>query len=173
VGFFFITIKDKTNISLTFNILHLRQGSFTRKARTNFTLKIIVSMFVKLFMILVLHFLVNTAIQYKYGPYMGEEAIMGLFSSGFNSLFHFKGSISVISDNNIWHLKLINFTLKIIVSMFVKLFMILVLHLRQCFIVRIFVKRATDWSSCSDPSTWTSCCSFRCSPSKHLSSKMR
>jgi hypothetical protein len=31
---------------------------------------------------------------------------MGLFSSGFNSLFHFKGSISVISDNNIWHLKL-------------------------------------------------------------------
>jgi hypothetical protein len=43
------------NISLTFNILHLRQGSFTRKVRTNFTLKIIVSMFVKLFMILVLH----------------------------------------------------------------------------------------------------------------------
>jgi hypothetical protein len=39
--------------------------------------------------------------QYKYGPYMGEEAKMGLFSSGFNSLFHFKGSISVISDNNI------------------------------------------------------------------------
>lgn len=35
--------------------------------------------------------LVNTAIQYKYGPYMGEEAMMGLFSSGFNSLFHFKG----------------------------------------------------------------------------------
>ena len=52
---FFITIKDKTNISLMFNILHLRQGSFTRKVRTNFTLKIIVSMFVKLFMILVLH----------------------------------------------------------------------------------------------------------------------
>ena len=50
--------------------------------------------------------LVNTAIQYKYGPYMGEEAKMGLFSSGFNTLFHFKGSISVISDNNIWHLKL-------------------------------------------------------------------
>ena len=50
--------------------------------------------------------LVNTAIQYKYGPYMGEEAKMGLFSSGFNSLFHFKGSISVISDNNIWHLRL-------------------------------------------------------------------
>ena len=49
---------------------------------------------------------VNTAIQYKYGPYMGEEAKMGLFSSGFNTLFHFKGSISVISDNNIWHLKL-------------------------------------------------------------------
>jgi hypothetical protein len=45
--------------------------------------------------------LVPTAIQYKYGPYMGEEANMGLFSSGFNSLFHFKGSISVISDNNI------------------------------------------------------------------------
>jgi hypothetical protein len=32
---------------------------------------------------------------------MGEEAMMGLFSSGFNSLFHFKGSISVISDNKI------------------------------------------------------------------------
>ena len=28
-------------------------------------------------------------------------------------------------------------------------------------------------SSCSDPSTWTSCCSFRCSPSKHLSSSNR
>ena len=36
------------------------------------------------------------------------------------------------------------FTLKIIVSIFVKLFLILVLHLRQFFIVRIFVKRATD-----------------------------
>jgi hypothetical protein len=36
-----------------------------------------------------------------YGPYMGEEAMMGLFSSGFNTLFPFKGSISVISDNNI------------------------------------------------------------------------
>ena len=33
--------------------------------------------------------------------------------------------------------------LKIIVSIFVKLFVILVLHLRQFFIVRIFVKRAT------------------------------
>ena len=36
------------------------------------------------------------------------------------------------------------FTLKIIVSIFVKLFLILVLHLRQFFIVRIFVKRATE-----------------------------
>ena len=53
--FFLLTIKDKTNISLTFDILHLRQGSFTRKVRTNFKLKIIVSMFVKLLMILVLH----------------------------------------------------------------------------------------------------------------------
>ena len=35
-------------------------------------------------------------------------------------------------------------TLKIIVSIFVKLFLILVLHLRQFVIVRIFVKRATD-----------------------------
>jgi hypothetical protein len=35
------------------------------------------------------------------------------------------------------------FTLKIIVSIFVKPFLILVLHLRQFFIVRIFVKRAT------------------------------
>jgi hypothetical protein len=35
------------------------------------------------------------------------------------------------------------FTLKIIVSIFVKLFLILVLHLRQFFIVRIFVKTAT------------------------------
>jgi hypothetical protein len=35
------------------------------------------------------------------------------------------------------------FTLKIIVSIFVKHFLILVLHLRQFFIVRIFVKRAT------------------------------
>jgi len=53
--FFWLTIKDKTNISLTLKILHLRQGSFTRKVRTIFTLKIIVSIFVKLLMILVLH----------------------------------------------------------------------------------------------------------------------
>ena len=53
--FFSLTIKDKTKISLTINILHLRQGSFTRKVRTIFTLKIIVSIFVKLFLILVLH----------------------------------------------------------------------------------------------------------------------
>ena len=52
---FSLTIKDKTNISLTIKILHLRQSSFARKVRTIFTLKIIVSMFVKLFMILVLH----------------------------------------------------------------------------------------------------------------------
>ena len=50
-----LTIKDKTKISLTINILHLGQGSFTRKVRTIFTLKIIVSIFVKLFLILVLH----------------------------------------------------------------------------------------------------------------------
>ena len=50
-----LTIKDKTKISLTIKILHLGQGSFTRKVRTIFTLKIIVSIFVKLFLILVLH----------------------------------------------------------------------------------------------------------------------
>ena len=44
-----------TPVSLTINILHLGQGSFTRKVRTIFTLKIIVSIFVKLFLILVLH----------------------------------------------------------------------------------------------------------------------
>ena len=53
--FFSLKIKDKTNISLTIKILHLGQGSFTRKVRTIFTLKIIVSIFVKLFLILVLH----------------------------------------------------------------------------------------------------------------------
>ena len=52
---FSLTIKDETNISLTIKILHLRQVSFTRKVRTIFTLKIIVSILVKLFMILVLH----------------------------------------------------------------------------------------------------------------------
>ena len=36
------------------------------------------------------------------------------------------------------------FTLKITVSIFVKLFLILVLHLDKFFFVRIFVKRATD-----------------------------
>ena len=41
--------------SLTIKILHLGQGSFTRKVRTIFTLKIIVNIFVKLFLILVLH----------------------------------------------------------------------------------------------------------------------
>jgi hypothetical protein len=55
VLFFSLTIKDKTNISLTIKILHLEQGSFTRKVSTIFTLKIIVSIFVKLFLILVLH----------------------------------------------------------------------------------------------------------------------
>ena len=45
--FFSFTIKDKTKISLTIKILHLGQGGFT--------LKIIVSIFVKLFLILVLH----------------------------------------------------------------------------------------------------------------------
>ena len=55
VYFFSLTIKDKTNISLKITILHLGQGSFTRKVRTIFTLKIIVSIFVKLFLILVLH----------------------------------------------------------------------------------------------------------------------
>jgi hypothetical protein len=39
--FFSLTIKDKTKISLTINILHLGQGSFIRKVRTIFTLKII------------------------------------------------------------------------------------------------------------------------------------
>ena len=53
--FFSLTIKDKTKISLAIKILHLGQGSFTRKVRTIFTLKIIVSIFVKLFLILVLH----------------------------------------------------------------------------------------------------------------------
>ena len=54
--FLSLTIKDKTKISsLTIKILHLGQGSFTRKVRTIFTLKIIVSIFVKLFLILVLH----------------------------------------------------------------------------------------------------------------------
>jgi hypothetical protein len=53
--FFFCIIYDKTNISLTFKILHLRQGSFTRKVRTIFPLKIIVSIFVKIFLILDLH----------------------------------------------------------------------------------------------------------------------
>jgi hypothetical protein len=53
---FSIAIKDKTKISFTIKILHLGQSSFTRKVRTIFTLKIIVSIFVKLFLILVLHF---------------------------------------------------------------------------------------------------------------------
>ena len=55
VYFFSLTITDKTNISLKIKILHLRQGSFTRKVRTIFTLKIIVNIYVKLFLILVLH----------------------------------------------------------------------------------------------------------------------
>jgi hypothetical protein len=52
---FSLTIKDKIKISLTIKILPLGQGSFTRKVRTIFTLKIIVSIFVKLFLILILH----------------------------------------------------------------------------------------------------------------------
>ena len=52
-SFFLLTIKDKTKISLTIKILHLGQGSLTRKVMTIFTL--IVSIFVKLFLILVLH----------------------------------------------------------------------------------------------------------------------
>jgi hypothetical protein len=38
--FFSLTIKDKTKISLTIKILLLGQGSFTRKVRTIFTLKV-------------------------------------------------------------------------------------------------------------------------------------
>jgi hypothetical protein len=41
--------------TFTFSMQHLGQGSFTRKVRTIFTLKIIVSIFVKIFLILVLH----------------------------------------------------------------------------------------------------------------------
>ena len=71
--FFSLTIKDKTNISLTIKILHLGQGSFTRKARTIFTLKIIVSIFVKLFLILVLHlrqfFIVRIFVKRATGSY--------------------------------------------------------------------------------------------------------
>ena len=52
--FFSLAIKDKTKISLTIKILHLGQGSL-RKIRTICTLKIIVNIFVKLFLILVLH----------------------------------------------------------------------------------------------------------------------
>ena len=59
--FFSLTMKDKTKISLTIKILHLGQGSFTRKVRTIFTLKIIVSIFVKLFLILVLLFVKRAA----------------------------------------------------------------------------------------------------------------
>jgi hypothetical protein len=44
---FSLTIIDKTNISVTFKILHLQQGSFTHKVRTIFKLKIIVRIFVK------------------------------------------------------------------------------------------------------------------------------
>jgi hypothetical protein len=38
--FFPLTIKDKTKISLTIKILPLGQGSFTRKVRTIFTLRL-------------------------------------------------------------------------------------------------------------------------------------
>ena len=72
--FFSLTIKDKTQISLTIKILHLGQGSFTRKVRTIFTLKIIVSIFVKLFLILVLHlrqfFIVRIFVKRATGPYI-------------------------------------------------------------------------------------------------------
>jgi hypothetical protein len=65
-------IKDKTKISLTIKILHLGQGSFTRKVRTIFTLKIIVSIFVKPFLILVLHlrqfFIVRIFVKRATGP---------------------------------------------------------------------------------------------------------
>ena len=50
-----LTIKDKKNISLTFNILLLLQGSNTHKVRTMFALKIIISIFVKISLILDLH----------------------------------------------------------------------------------------------------------------------
>jgi hypothetical protein len=70
--FFSLTIKDKTKISLTIKILHLGQGSFTRKVRTIFTFKIIVSIFVKLFLILVLHlrqfFIVRIFVKRATGP---------------------------------------------------------------------------------------------------------
>ena len=64
-------------------ILHLGQGSFTRKVRTIFTLKIIVSIFVKLFLILVLHlrqfFIVRIFVKRATGDY--TEWITGSFVS--------------------------------------------------------------------------------------------
>ena len=80
--FFSLTIKDKIKISLTIKILHLGQGSFIRKVRTIFTLKIIVSIFVKLFLILVLHlrqfFIVRIFVKRAtehtlYSPLISEE----------------------------------------------------------------------------------------------------
>ena len=75
--FFSLTIKDKAKISLTIKILHLGQDSFTRKARTIFTLKIIVSIFVKLFLILVLHLrqLVIVSIFVKRATEQGSEIL--------------------------------------------------------------------------------------------------
>jgi hypothetical protein len=75
--FFSLTIKDKTNISLTIKILHLGQGMFTRKVRDIFALKIIVSIFVKLFLILVLHlrqfFIVRNFVKRATGRYHNDN----------------------------------------------------------------------------------------------------
>jgi hypothetical protein len=84
---FSLTIKDKTQISLTIKILHLGQGSFTRKVRTIFTLKIIVSIFVKLFLILVLHlrqfFIVRIFVKRATGPYIFFTNICTVFNKDF------------------------------------------------------------------------------------------
>jgi hypothetical protein len=88
--FFPLTIKDKINISLMFKILHLRQGSFTRKVMTIFTLKIIVSIFVKLFLILVLHlrqfFIVRIFVKRATGVLTSENSdksvILGFILNG-------------------------------------------------------------------------------------------
>ena len=74
------TIKEKTKISLTIKILHLGQGRITRKVRTIFTLKIIVSIFVKLFLILVLHlrqfFIVIIFVKRATGFYWNTKSLL-------------------------------------------------------------------------------------------------
>ena len=97
--FFSLMIKDKTKISLTIKILHLGQGSFTRKVRTIFSLKIIVSIFVKLFLILVLHLWKGLVLYFTFPLFFHDVGLLCIYVFiMILSTFHWMDNLFTVSD---------------------------------------------------------------------------